>query len=183
MNRSCSLSLRDLIEYIEGIEYPKFKYSEDYYFNILSLFYCKRKIIIPDALYNRTINENSATQQPFNDNKIDIIKSGEAVAEIIDTYDSSLTVFAIYYILENIVRLYYQVTILKHEKYDDIKLILVTKFNQLYDQWKRELHKELDNKIHGNMLKLFRASPKLCMTFLSVYYVIRVNMFKKFGII
>lgn len=184
-NNTTHFNVNKLFRYdlIKHIEYPTFHYSEDYYFNVMALLNCQKKTTISDALYYRTINRKSATQQAFSEKKLDVIKSGEAIADMIETAYPALTVWAIYYILENIIRLFYQLTVSRSENHDDVGRFLVTKFNHLYDQWKIELHKELDNKVHRSMLKLFRASPPLCMTFLKLYYVIRVNLFKKFGII
>lgn len=146
---------------IKNVRYPKFKYSEDYYFNSMALMNCQKKVTIPNKLYNYVQHPDSASMQSFNEDKLDIIKSGELVLNTVGKVYPELSVYIVMYILNNIRVIYRQLLHKRDIDNKDWKYRLVNKYNIYFDEWKNEIFNANYLRKNRYSLNVFRKSPSL----------------------
>ncbi len=142
---------------LEGLKYPNYKYSEDFYMNVMAHLRCDTKVIISDACYYYHRHSNSATLKNISKYKFDVINSGKEVLGIINAKYPELSIYVVLYILNNIRTLYKQIIKLRETEYDIYKSELIHEYINLYDQWKGKIPKATKTKKNLMALKLFRS--------------------------
>lgn len=140
---------------LKSFKYPNFKYSEDFYMNAYALLKCTTKATISDTCYIYLKHSNSASQIKFNKHKLDIIKSGKEVLDMINHKYPDLAIYVVLFILNNIRTIYKQII----EIEDDNRIYkrnLIKEYTMLYDLWKEHLDENVTSRKNLIALKLFR---------------------------
>lgn len=146
---------------VEDVFFPNLKYSEDYYFNVLTHSNCDMKVTIPNAYNYYVEHSNSVTQADFSPEKLDILKSADLVIDFLKENHQELVIYAILYKLNNIRLLYFQIKQEKNSFYKNYSDYLISSYNNIYDKNKETIKSnELSTKLKS-MLWLFRRKPIL----------------------
>lgn len=140
---------------LEGFKYPNLKYSEDFYLNVYALLKCTTKVTISEICYFYLKHSNSASQIRFNKHKLDIIKSGKEVLDMINHKYPDLTIYVVLFILNNIRTIYKQIIEIKDDN-QIYKRSIIKEYRMLYDLWKDHLDKTVTSTKNLIALKLFR---------------------------
>lgn len=90
----------------DGVEFPAYHYSEDYYVNYMTLAKSQTKVTLSEPHYFYVKHETNATSGNFNPRKMDVIKAGQAVLSSVEEDYPALKNHVIIYLLNNLIDLY-----------------------------------------------------------------------------
>lgn len=135
MNKNCTNFLWNKIykkELFNDINIRPYKYSEDYYLNVLIHSKAEIKITIQDAFYYYVDNPGSVVNQPFTEAKFDVINVGKEVDLFISEKFPGLRVYSVIYILTSLMALYKEIN---NERSD----YLISQYESYYRRFKKDI--------------------------------------------
>lgn len=144
---------------IQKINFPKFKFSEDYLFNLYVLDNIKLKITIPNQLYYYVAHNDSAVNKPFSVNKIDALYACEEANKFINSKFPDLIIYALVRLFDNIQNLYFQTTKFKSKENLYYGKKLVKKHREIYKSYNNIIKNSDIKFLYKIFLMIFNISP------------------------
>lgn len=159
---------------LENIRFPKYKYSEDFWFNTKALYKCRRKVTINGCYYYYLNNKKSACNVPFSKSKLDVIESGKDVYEFYKSRFKELSPYVALYVAEHIIGLF---RVLKSSSSREME---TNYLNTLINEFKNYF-KLIDGEAYENIkftkrqisLLLFNINPELYYLFYKFYQYLK----------
>lgn len=137
---------------INGLRYPDYKYSEDYWFNSQAFNKCKVKVTIEEPLYYYVQHNESAVRKEFNlEERMDVIRAGIDVYNFVKNSHPGLESYPAYYICNNIINFITCEWRINHDK--------VNYLRQLFNDYYKNIDKNIINKRKRMKLLICKFHP------------------------
>lgn len=160
-NYNCNKIYRKKL--FDSLRYPNYKYSEDYYINIHAFLKCNTKVTIPKIGYYYIHHGKNATSEAFNQNRKDTIDCGLSVLETINLKYEDLSIYAVIYLLTNIIIQINEIRNLGHKnlKFNEYLKYLKSLYFMLMKLWKYQvIQSDIKTRRKINFF-VFYSSPNL----------------------
>ncbi len=148
---------------VETIRFPDLFFSEDAFFLIQAFCLCKKAVLIKDIFYKYIQHDKALTQSPFNVKKMDIIESGKAIHQYVNTRFPDLSCYWAMYIVLNSAKLYS--ASIRQRGFNTQRKELINAFKYHYQMIQKTIAYNNISKKSRMALRLFRICPK-CYAFL-----------------
>jgi glycosyltransferase involved in cell wall biosynthesis len=148
---------------IKTVRFPNLFFSEDAYFLIQAFVLCKKAVLIKDIFYKYIQHDKALTQSPFNVKKMDVIESGKAIHQYVNTRFPDLTCYWSMYIVLNSTKLYS--ASVRHSGFREQHKELINAFKYHYQMIQKTIAHNNISKKSRMALRIFRICPK-CYAFL-----------------
>lgn len=153
----------------DNIRIPQFYSSEDRAVLTEILYKCDNVLISDKILYNHTLSDNSICRSEFTLKRLEIIDACEYMSNFyIKKNENELNIYSIYYLLYNLVIIYYQVFLSNISSREEILILIEEKFNMYY----KNIEKSTSIKISLNkklLIFLFNINHSFFVFIYNIY--------------